>query len=269
MSSPNIQYYNVFAEEKSIYHLSVEELYLYGLLNILRNREYQTITNIEVLNQYSLVKFYSRDKESKNRIKCNLLSLKKKQVIEFVNDEIDNKSLLIISFPKNLKDDSVGKGVKGFENIEIDKFNSFKSMIDHYIYFTVKRFDGLKGFKCSISRWSLILNCSEKTVQGKLDNASKNEVVFVNSGDYIEKLTDGRNQKVQDTNTYSTTPFDEDNKSNRTKKDEALKIKEGKEILNDIGNFIFDDEEEEPVYSHVDGMNEYYFLNEKDKDFPF
>lgn len=211
MSNNNfIQYYNVFAEENSKYHLSVEELYLYGVLSMMRNVEHLTITNIDVIHQYSPVEFYSRDVESKKRIKNNLLSLKEKGIIQFANDEIKNNSLLVISFDTKLQDDSVGKGVTGFEKVEFVKFNSFTSMIDNYIYFTVKRFNKKGGFNTSYKRWANILNVAEKTAIDKVNEAIEKKVIYCKIGEYTGDKVNGRNQKKQENNIYKTIPFVEE-----------------------------------------------------------
>lgn len=188
MKNPSIQYYNVFAEENSSYHLSIEELYLYGLLSMMKNKQQVTITNVDVIHQFSPINFFSREKESKQRIRQHLLSLKEKEVIHFENETmIDNKSLLIISFMNDLKDDSVGKGVKGFENVDFVKFNSFSTMMEHYIYFTVKRFDKLGGFTCDYKRWAKILGCTERTAKEKIKEAVKKQIIYKNIGDYKDE----------------------------------------------------------------------------------
>lgn len=258
MSSPKyIQFYNVFGHEHSNFHLSVEELYLHGLLQILRNREFMTITNIEVIEQYSPVKFRSRAKEDRKRIYECLCSLRDKKVIRFEEDivnvdkngkeSLDYKTLLFISINTDLIDMSIGdKGLKGFENIEMNKFRSFDSMIDFYLYFIVKRFDEIGKFKCAISRWAKILKCSEKTVQKKLDEVIKKKWIYVSSGDYKDEQVNGR--KIQDTNKYSTVPFTEDEKSNRTKKQEATKLNEFKEKIKGASTTVPFNEENERSY---------------------
>lgn len=259
MSKLFIQYYNVFAEEQSKYHLSVEELYLYGLLSILKNKENLTITNIDILQQYSPIKFFSREKEAKKRIKECLLSLKDKGVINFDVKELKNNTLLNISFITNLNDESIGKSVSGFEKVEIDKFNSFTSMIDNYIYFTVKRFNNLGGFKCDYERWSYILNVTEKTARRKIDQAVKNKVIYKNIGDYKEEMVTNRSQKKQEKNIYKTIPFAEDEKTIQTKKAESNEANEKrKEQLENVDNL--DDYEKE--------INEamYFFTTFKDED---
>lgn len=221
-----IQYFNVFAEEDSKYHLSIEELYLYGLLSVLKNKEQLTITNVDILHQYSPISFFSREIESKQKIRNNLLSMRKREIINFGNDEIKNNTLLIISFVSKLRDDSIGKGVNGFEKVEFEKFNSFKNMIDNYIYFTVKRFDNLGGFRCDYSRWSYILNVAEKTAKIKVKESIENGIIYKNLGDYKEEFVNNRKQKKQEINTYKSIPFIEEEKTVQTKKVEVKELQQ-------------------------------------------
>lgn len=259
MKNPSIQYYNVFAEENSSYHLSIEELYLYGLLSMLKNKEQKTITNVDVIHQFSPINFFSREKESKQRIKQHLLSLKEKEVIHFENETIDNKSLLIISFMNDLKDDSVGKGVKGFENVDFVKFNSFSTMIDHYIYFTVKRFDKLGGFTCDYKRWASILGCSERTAKEKIKEAVKKQIIYKNIGDYKDEKINNRDQKKQDKNTYKTIPFSSEEKTFQTKKVEIVQA--NKKRANKIKNGFHPDEYSEEIQEAM-----YFFKTYSDDD---
>ncbi|MEC1744561.1 hypothetical protein [Schinkia azotoformans] len=216
---------------------------------MLKNREQLTITNVDVLHQYSPINFFSRETESKQRIKNNLLSLKQKEIISFPVDEVKNNTLLTITFVDDLKDESIGKGVKGFEKIEYNKFISFPSMIDNYIYFTVKRFDSLGGFKCDYERWSYILDVAKKTAQTKVDEAVKHKIIYKNIGDYKEEELNNRKQKKQEINTYKSIPFVEEEKSIQTKKVE-IKEQQQKLIDNEVKNPGHDDEIEIETREH-------------------
>lgn len=259
MKNPSIQYYNVFAEENSRYHLSPEELYLYGLISTMKNKQQVTITNIDVIHQYSPINFFSREKESKQRIKQHLLSLKEKEVIHFENETIDNKSLLIIYFMNDLKDDSIGKGVKGFENVDFVKFNSFSTMIDHYIYFTVKRFDKLGGFTCDYKRWANILGCTERTARKKIKEAVNKSIIYKNIGDYKDEKLNNRDQKKQDKNTYKTIPFSSEEKTFQTKKVEIVQA--NKKRANKIKNGFHPDDYIEEIKEAM-----YFFKTYSDDD---
>lgn len=264
-----IQYYNVFAEENSKYHLSIEELYLYGLLSMLKNKKQLTITNVDILQQYSPINFFSRETESKQRIKNNLLSLKQKEIISFPVEKVKNNTLLIISFMENLQDESIGKGVKGFEKIEYDKFNSFPTMIDNYIYFTVKRFDSLGGFKCDYERWSYILNVAERTAKDKIKESVKKGIIYKNDGDYKEETINNRKQKKQEVNTYKSIPFTDSEKSIQTKKNE-IKEQQQKLVENEVKNPVHEETEtREHNWNNTSvdltGMDYYIYLTTNDK----
>ncbi|MTT32707.1 hypothetical protein GMB86_11885 [Terrilactibacillus sp. BCM23-1] len=217
--SPKFQLYNVLAEENSNYHLNVEELYLYSLLNTLRTRQKVSIASIDLLHGYSPVKFFSRDKEAKQRIKKILISLKEKKVIDSpIDNTLDNKSVFTVKFPLDLKDESIGKGVKGFEQIFIQTFLNMPSFETFYVYFTIKRFDKLGGFRCDFERWGNILNITSRTAQKKIENALQEGYIYKNSGEY--KAKENGEQKKQEPNIYKTTPFESKEKTSTTKKKE-------------------------------------------------
>ncbi len=271
MNSPFIALWNVFAEEESYYHLSHEELYLYSLLSTLNNHEQIIYTSIDVLEQISPIKFYSREKESKQRIKNYLSSLVEKSIIKINKAEFDNKTAIIVTLVDNLEDDSIGKGIKGFARIPYDKFRSFTNMIDFYIYFTVIRFDDIgdkvKGFNCSYERWSYILKCSERKARNEIDKCVNNKIIYKNIGDYIDENVKGRKQKKQDNNIYRTIPFNEKEKTMQTKKVEKEIIQS--EIIDQSNPFGKNETREHNWYkrdSNLTVNDMYIYLTTNDEE---
>ena len=273
--SPKIAMWNVLAEEQSIYHLTVEELYLYGLLNTLRNREQKIYTNIDLLQQISPVKFYSREKESKQRIRKCLLSLKDKGVIKFDNEKVNNKIALEIIPIDDLEDSDVGKGVKGFQSITYEQFRQFKNMFDFYVYFTVSRFNAKGGFRCNYNRWANILDCSEKQARTKINDLVKRNIIYKNVGDYIDENVNGREQKKQDNNVYKTVPFTNEEKTIQTKitekkeKEQLNKVTQQEFLSNEDNNIQDDKETREHKWlekgSNLTATDFYVYLTTKDE----
>lgn len=230
-----IKLYNVFSDEKSPYHTTIEELYLYSILNGIGNQD-GTWTNIDCIEQSYLqtgIKFSKRSKEAKPKINKLLNQLKTKHIIDYENKNMENSDLLIINFINDF-------GNSGYEIIPIDKFYTIHDMTDWYIYFTVKRFDKLKdkinhelGFHCSYDRWAKILGCTRKTAIKKIDHALDQKIIYINIGNYDSTYT------KQDINTYRTTPFTEEEKTIQTKKKEDKKQQKIDESIQpfDTGNW--------------------------------
>ncbi|MBU9724142.1 MULTISPECIES: hypothetical protein [Bacillaceae] len=218
---PYIKIYNCLLEEKSEYNLTVEEFYLYCLLDTLKNIEQKVIVNVDLIYYESLdlIPFFSRETEAKKRIREHLQSLVDKKVIEITNNkEVNNKSNLHIRL----------SSFKGYDGLSFDQFREFTRMIDLYIHCIVARFDNDKfnGFRCNYARWSTILNCTEKTAKRTIKDLVDREIIYKNTGDYISEMVNGRDQKRQDDNTYRINPFSEEEKTHIQKKIEHSEIVE-------------------------------------------
>lgn len=217
-----IKLYNVFGEESSKYHLTVDELYLYSLLRRLLNYKSETLITVDVLDQYtrkySKIQFHSRQREGRQIIRRLLSSLLEKEVIK-VDETITNTSnqLLKVTLVEDLTDGNI----KGHEQIGYDYFDNVTDMTYFYIYFVVARFSSIndKVFNCSYERWADILGLSRNTAINYVDGAIENEVIYVNVGDYTDEMCRD-SQKRRTSNQYSIVPFTEEEKSSMQRKEE-------------------------------------------------
>lgn len=203
---------NVLVNEKSKYHLTIRELYLYTLLKKLQDVTGEVVINVTLLEDYSKIKFSQTNKIAKRYIKDSLLSMHQKGVIKLDKDIKDYNHSITITF----KDDF---NKSGHEQIPIDKFFSFETMKDLYIYVVVSCFEGLDKFTCSLERWSNILGVHEKTAHKYLKEVIEKELIYVNVGDWYKK-------DRRELNTYSIHPFTENEKSSQQKKKEKQKMQE-------------------------------------------
>lgn len=109
----------------------------------------------------------------------------------------------------------------GFAQIPVVNFNNYKSMSDFYIYCGVVRWknSGKGYFNSSYGRWGKILQLSERHAIDLVNQAVENKIIYKNIGDYVDSESGG--QKQQKLNQYSTTPFNNNEKSIQTKKKES------------------------------------------------
>jgi len=260
VNSQFLKLYNVFREGNL--HLTVDELYLYATLRRLLNFNEEVVVTVDLLDQYtrnvSNVTYHSRQKESRQRIKLVLLSLKEKGVIHYEGETGKSSQLLKINFVE-LED-------SGHEQINYDVFDSFTDKTMFYIYFVVaswKKVNG--GFDCSIARWSEILDVTPTTADKYVGRAVTDAIIFCNTGDYSSKLIRG-GQKKRDVSKYSIYPFKEEDKTSAQKKKESQPPE-----LDSEPNFNSKFEFDTGNWENDDNLDEYdyviYIENKNNDDF--
>lgn len=210
--------YNDLITEDEDKHLSIEELYLYGLLRKKETLEGFSETSISFLGQTSKIPFASDTQRTNKKVKGLLLTLKSKGCINIsdadgtVLEDFKPSDFIKVTFP-------ILEG--GFSQIPVVNFNSYNSMSDFYIYCGVVRWknSGKGYFNSSYGRWAKILQLSERHAVDLVKNAVDNKIIYKNIGDYVDSESGG--QKQQKLNQYSTTPFNNNEKSVQTKKQES------------------------------------------------
>lgn len=209
---------NKLITEKTNYHTTERELYLLSMLVREENREKKVLTTLSLLSGFLPIPFASREDNSVKYIKEALLSMKEKGIINIINPngEVVNEMkahdpILIILIEIE---------GKGHIQISYDKFESFTSITDYYIYVAVARWEKAGGFKCSFDRWAELLHCSERRVKTVIKKAVAQKIIYKNTGDYKEGEINV--QKKQEQNVYKTVPFRIEEKTNMTKKNETI-----------------------------------------------
>lgn len=164
-----------FIEEKSSKYLYYKELYLYSFLSTLSNCERVIYTNVDLIEQIIPVKFYSREKESKQIIRGLLIDLFKKGIIEINKSKFNNNTAIEIRII------NIGN-ISNCVNISYDKFRKFEDMIEFYIYYIVLNRNSLSkddnGFKSTYKEWSRLLNCSERTARKKIEKCIEKNIIY-------------------------------------------------------------------------------------------
>lgn len=224
VNGKSVRLYNEFREVGGEYHLSVDELYLYSVLRRLMNYDSKTITNVDVLEQYTRnilqSPYHSRTGEAKTKVRNSLESLLEKGVIHDNSESIKNNTMLEITFAE------MSDVFKHYESIPFKKFESFTDRTLFYIYFVVASWKGSKGgFNSSYNRWADILDVTVKTAEKYVDRAVEEGIIHVNTGDYSD-IEARYGQKKRDSNTYSIYPFKEDDKTPAQKKKEQVDVPE-------------------------------------------
>ncbi|MYL33248.1 hypothetical protein GLW05_06495 [Pontibacillus yanchengensis] len=244
---------NDFATYSSGYYLEPKELYLYCLLNELQNINFKTITNIDVINEYSPIKFYASKSEAKKDISNQLMKLNSKQVINIQGNLSDYNSMLQIEF------DSIENK---FYPMTFKEFHSFESIYEFYIYFVVARMENIKGnFKFSIYQFAEVLNITNATARKYVDSCVRKGIIFRNEGDFIGKQS---TRPLQDRNEYKITPFSYQDKSYQQLKSESTQLdqnnntdeKAEKEVSHTI-NSSQESEDTSNIQKAIDSFNTY------------
>lgn len=221
---------NSLITEDSNCHLVEKELYLYSMLVKDMNIDREIKTTISLLNEFSNVKFASRSDNAVRLISKTLFSLNQKGLIILVNEDGE--------IPKSLKgNDSIRISIIeteeiGHTQVNFSQFEVFTTMSDYYIYCAVARWNN-KIAKYSLDRWASILQCSRNSAIAKIEEAIKKGIIYKNIGDY--KKGEGTQMK-QEINLYSLEPFENEQKTNITKKEEITKanVKFREEHIYDI-----------------------------------
>jgi len=213
-----ITIYNNLVTEEDEFHLTIEELYLYGLLRKKETLEGFSETSISFLGQTSEVLFASDTQRINKKIKELLLNLKSKGVINITDTD---GTVLDVFKPSDFLKVTFILIEGGFAQIPIVNFNRCTTMSDFYIYCAVARWknSGKGYFNSSYGRWAKILQLTQRHAIDLVNKAVENKIVYKNIGDYLDNESGG--QKQQRLNQYSTNPFLKNEKSVQTKIQES------------------------------------------------
>ncbi|ODG93721.1 hypothetical protein BED47_00695 [Gottfriedia luciferensis] len=226
--------YNSFANTKSKFHLDEDEFYIYSIL-FTRQYFFGTIhgsieTSIDMINQYSPIKFIQNDTKNRSKIKSIVQSLINKEVFILQNniEDLKNHTLLFLTInDMELSNDGVAEDkqntdedkFQNFTKIPFSKLTTFESTRDLYIYYVVSKFN---EFKFSYESWANLIGVKIRSAIAIIDDAISRGIIYKKVGDYTEKLVG--NQKQQDINTYSIHPFNEQQKGIQTLKVESEEV---------------------------------------------
>lgn len=211
--------YRSFSNPKSATHLTEEEFYLYVVLFTIRMKDNSMIINTLLLEDMMYVPFDNRPSRNRGKIREILVNLINKNVLLSHCDTLNNKENCDISNSctfrlsineSYLKHEENWSGFVQLPFSELNKFNSIKGL---YIYFSIlsREIEGTE-VKISFSEWGKILRVSNKTAVSYIDiycidedeyGAKSNAYSFVKKGGYLD-----RDNKIRETNSYSTTPYD-------------------------------------------------------------
>src|SRR5690606_13421066 len=167
-----IKLFNEFSQKNSKYHLTVEELYIYSLLQRRMDFTHVTVTTIDLIielsSKYNNIKIHRKITEARIRVLIYLRSLEKTSVSEVSGDYEKYNNIIEISFVQ-LKD--------GFVEVEFEIFDNIDCMINLYIYFVVAKYNNKNNnyktpFNCSDEQWMDILQIkSKETVRNYINQA--------------------------------------------------------------------------------------------------
>lgn len=121
-----IRAYNAFSNTESQFFLNDEEFYMYSLLFVNQMLDGSIRTNIDIINQFTKIKFIQNDTKNKTKIKNLITSLLDKKVLLLENDvpEIKNNSLLELSINDlELSNDGVSEDKKVTEEGKYQNFS--------------------------------------------------------------------------------------------------------------------------------------------------
>lgn len=232
-----IRAYNSFANTESEFYLNDEEFYMYSVLFTNQMMDGSIRTNIDIINQFIPIKFIQNDTKNKAKVKSLISSLIKKKVLIVENeiDDLKNNTLLELNFNDiEMSNDGLGEDkkvtdgkFKNFSKIPYDKFLTFESTKDYYIYYTVSRWPN--GFSFSYNSWAEVLGLKhQESALRVIEDVVKREIIHKNIGDYNSRTK-------QDSNVYSIHPFTEERKTKQTKKVEQKQANvKREEKLNDL-----------------------------------
>ncbi|TKI53191.1 hypothetical protein FC756_25300 [Lysinibacillus mangiferihumi] len=204
-----IQINNLLIDERTEFHLTSEEIYVYSLLSTSRNLRGQIFTTPSTIHDMGHIKLASSQKRAVLNIKNTLISLRDKKVIRFTNadGELTNafkaNDTLIVELSEF--------DTKYFTQLDFEVFDEIKDIRHLHVYLAVFKWanSGDGTFGCSKSRWANILKCSESTAFKAVNEAVEEGLIHKNIGDYNDT---GK----QNTNRYRTTPFEDDEITNHS-----------------------------------------------------
>ncbi|QWI10072.1 hypothetical protein [Bacillus mycoides] len=248
-----IKIYNSFITGKSKNKLTENELFIYCYLYTLRTYENSVLTSYNLLSVEN--KLYKNQSDNKKEIKSCINSLREKQLIKI---EEKNKLLTItFSFQE-----------KGHVQTTYDKFRSFTKPRDLYVYVAVSKWEQKGGAKYSNNDWAGLLDITREYAIEVIADACERGIIYKKVGTYTGNLIDGRNQKVQEKNTYSIKPFinEKSKVDNGESKAEFRLVEE----IPTTSNFDLDFEEELHNWNNTNDLTVddfvYYLKNLNDKE---
>lgn len=194
---------NQLLEDKSEFHLTSNELYIYSLLSMSRNLRGQIYITPSTIHDMGHIKLASCQKRAIPNIKDKLISLREKKVIRFTNtdgeitDDFKANDILLVELSEF--------DTEYHTQLDFEVFDEIQDIRHLHVYLAVRKWkNGENGvFICSKSRWAKILTCSESTAIKAVNEAVDAGVIHKNIGDYNET---GK----QNTNQYRITPFEDD-----------------------------------------------------------
>lgn len=271
---PFIKIDNTFIEEGSDLHLSSRELYLYSVLLFEKHMKVSLKTNIVILREILKSKFdLTRSDKLNDGIKQTLMSLQVKGIINVSTIDFEpltnfkTTDLLLINFHNHHKKDGQ------FTQVYEDDFLKVKDIYQYHVYVAIKKWDGVDFFECSYNRWTKILNKSRQFAFDQIEAAVEDGIVYVSIGDYYDNEEEGK--KIQYTNKYKTSPFEDKDISNIDRNKRMLKENKGFHENKQYGDiYLFDLNNGVGVFNteNVDGVDIYpeakdyvFFMKVRDK----
>lgn len=198
-----IQINNQMIDERTEFHLTSEELYVYSLLSMSKNLRGQIFTTPSTIHDMGHIKLASSQKRAVQNIKDTLISLRDKKVIKFTNadgeltDAFKANDTLLVELSEF--------DTEYFTQLDFEVFDGIKDIRHLHVYLAVFKWanSGDGTFGSSKSRWAKILKCSPSTAFKVVNEAVEVGLIHKNIGDYNDT---GK----QNTNQYRTTPFEDD-----------------------------------------------------------
>lgn len=167
-----IRVFNDMTSEKSERKLSIEELYVYCVLNESRNAdiEMSMTVNVNLIHYRMPVKFVKKESENKKKIREAIKTLVDKEFLVVVDSDIKTEDITNNTFFTTI----INPDLEGFEQIHFNEYRMMKLPSDLFIFAVTKRFTLMpdsKGYKASFNRWAEVLGVSDKTAQKMINDA--------------------------------------------------------------------------------------------------
>lgn len=225
-----------FTNSDSKYYLTVEELYIYILISIEQRKDWSIFTCIHMIEELMPLRFYKGKDRNREEIAKSLNSLAKKKIV-MINGKIDYKNPFSTFFIRiNYEEFESKNGWKGFNKIYLTTIQKVERIEHLYMYCTIKGFD--KGYTCSYSEWSDLLNRSPSSIKRYAKEVVRDDykLIEINYGSYLQG-----SRRRQEKNTYKVKKFSEHEKTNQTKQKDQEKrnkdINKRKGFGEDYGSF--------------------------------
>lgn len=218
-----------FTDPDSVFHLSVEELFVFAIISIDQRKDNSLFTCFHMIEENMPIRFRVNGDLNRKLLMESLQGLRKKRIISLHGtfDYKDPYKPFYIRINYDLFE-GYGKPWRGFNEISLQIIKQVKRMEHLYIYNVIKGYDNsdFGGFVCSYTNWTEILQRSPSSVKRYIKEMTIIEgremcdksvnLIYTNYGDYI-----GGSRTRQQVNTYRTIEFCEDEKTSQTKKKDA------------------------------------------------